>query len=386
MKIIQRSLKNQLLSQFRPGKVLLLLGPRRVGKTFLLQQILAETTEPHLYWSGEDTELWKLLENRSVAHYRNLIGSHRLLFIDEAQKIREVGAVLKLFIDHIDGLKIIATGSSAFDLNRWLGEPLTGRKRTFYMFPLSELEFSQEEDFLTQQTQMQERMVLGSYPELVHIPDRKDKVAYLTELTQDYLLKDILELDGLRYTHKVMDLLRLVAFQTGRELSLSELGRQLGMDKNTVERYLNLLAEIFIIFNIRGYSRNLRKEVVKNSRWYFFDNGIRNALISNFNPLPLRNDQGVLWENFIISERIKYQHYTGLSSNNFFWRTYDQQEIDWIEERGGQLYGFEMKWKKSYAKTPAAWSSAYPDAYFKVIHPGNYREFVIKDDEDESHK
>lgn len=302
------------------------------------------------------------------------------MFIDEAQKIKEVGAVLKMFIDHIDGLKIVATGSSAFDLNRWLGEPLTGRKRTFYMFPLSELEFSFEEDFLTQQTQMQERMVLGSYPELIHIPERKDKVAYLTELTQDYLLKDILELEGLRYTHKVIDLLRLIAFQTGSELSLSELGRQLGMDKNTVERYLNLLSEIFIIFNIRGYSRNLRKEVVKNSKWYFFDNGIRNSLISNFNPLPLRNDHGILWENFIISERIKYQHYAGFPSNNYFWRTYDQQEIDWIEERGGQLYGYEMKWKKSYAKTPAAWSSSYPDAHFQVIHPANYRDFVIQDD------
>jgi len=380
MKVLKRSLYDQLSSKLTPGKVLLILGPRRVGKTFLLHRFLEGISEPYLYWSGEDTELGKLLENRSVEHYRNLTGGKKLLVIDEAQKIKEVGAVLKLFIDHVDGVKIITTGSSAFDLNRQLGEPLTGRKWTFYMFPPSELEFSLDEDYLTQQTRMQERLVLGSYPELLHLPDRQDKVAYLSELIRDYLLKDILELEGLRNTHKLIDLLRLLAFQVGSEVSLSELGRQLAMDKNTVERYLNLLAEVFIIFNVRGYSRNLRKEITKNSKWYFVDNGIRNALISNFNPIELRNDQGALWENFILSERIKYQHYTRLMSNNFFWRTYDQQEIDWVEERGGQLYGYEIKWSKPNVKAPAGWTNAYPDAHFKVIHPGNFREFVIKDD------
>lgn len=380
MKIVKRLLEEPLQSKLAPGKVLVMLGPRRVGKTFLLNQILAGVHEPYLLWNGEDTELWKLLENRSVAHYQNLVGRHKLLVIDEAQKIRDVGAALKLMIDHVEGLKIIATGSSAFDLNRRLGEPLTGRKWTFHLFPLSEQEFSGEEDYLTQQAHLRERLVLGNYPELLHLPERKDKVKYLSSLVQDYLLKDILELEGLRSTHKLTDMLRLLAFQTGSEVSTPELGRQLGMDKNTVDRYLNLLSEIFIIFNIRGYSRNLRKEIVKNSKWYFFDNGIRNALISNFNPLDLRNDQGILWENYMVSERIKYQHYAGVPVNNFFWRTYDQQEIDWVEERGGKLCGYEMKWGKTTAKAPSGWVKAYPEASFKVIHPENFREFVVRDE------
>jgi predicted AAA+ superfamily ATPase len=376
MKIIKRRLHDRLMAKLMPGKVVVLLGPRRVGKTFLLNQILAEMSEPYHFWSGEDTELWKLLETRSVAHYRNLIGDKKLLVIDEAQKIRDIGAVLKMMVDHIDGLKVIATGSSAFDLNRRLGEPLTGRKWTYYLYPLSEQEFAAEEDVLTRQTNIRERLVLGNYPELVHLPDRSDKVEYLSGLVQDYLLKDILELEGLRQTHKIMDLLRLLAFQTGSEVSLTELGRQLGMDKNTVDRYANLLAEIFIIFNVRGYSRNLRKEIVKNSKWYFFDNGIRNALIANLNPIDLRNDQGILWENYMLSERLKYQHYSGMQVNNFFWRTYDQQEIDWIEEREGNLFAYEMKWGKTTAKVPGGWANAYPGSAFEVVSPDNFSGFV----------
>lgn len=376
MKIIKRRLQDRLIAKLMPGKVVVLLGPRRVGKTFLLNQILAEVSEPYHFWSGEDTELWKLLETRSVAHYRNLIGDKKLLVIDEAQKIRDIGAVLKMMVDHIDGLKVIATGSSAFDLNRRLGEPLTGRKWTYYLYPLSEQEFAAEENVLTRQTNIRERLVLGNYPELVHLPDRSDKVEYLSGLVQDYLLKDILELEGLRQTHKIMDLLRLLAFQTGSEVSLTELGRQLGMDKNTVDRYVNLLAEIFIIFNVRGYSRNLRKEIVKNSKWYFFDNGIRNALIANLNPIDLRNDQGILWENYMLSERLKYQHYSGMQVNNFFWRTYDQQEIDWVEEREGNLFAYEMKWGKTGAKVPGGWANAYPGSVFEVVSPDNFSGFV----------
>ena len=381
MRVLKRLLEKKVLSRLQPGKVVVILGPRRVGKTFLLNQILAKITEPYLLWSGEDTELWKLLERRSVAHYRNLLGRYKLLVIDEAQKIKDIGAVLKLMVDHVEGLKVITTGSSAFDLNQRLGEPLTGRKWTFHLFPISEQEFAAEEDYLTQESNVRERLILGGYPELLHLPDRSDKVDYLSGLIGDYLLKDILELDGLQYTHKLIDLLRLLAFQVGSEVSQSELGRQLGMDKNTVDRYLNLLSEIFIIFNVRGYSRNLRKEIVKNSKWFFYDNGIRNALISNLNPIELRADQGVLWENYMLSERLKFQHYNGLLANNFFWRTYDQQEIDWVEERQGKLFGYEMKWGKITAKVPVAWKNAYPESEFKVIHPGNFREFVMMGEE-----
>lgn len=378
MKIIKRLLQEKLPPKIQAGKVLVILGPRRVGKTFLLKELLKNAGEPYLFWSGEDAELVKRLETRSVAHYRNLVGANRLLVIDEAQKIREIGPILKLMIDHIEGLKIIATGSSAFDLNLRLGEPLTGRKWTFHLFPVSEQEWALEEDFLTQEINLRERLVLGNYPELMHLPNRTDKEQYLTSLVQDYLLKDILELEGLRNTRKLTDLLRLLAFQVGSEVSLTELGRQLAMDKKTVDNYIGLLEQIFVIFNVRGYSRNLRKEIVKNSKWYFYDNGIRNALISSLNPLELRNDQGALWENYLIAERLKWQHYNGVSANNFFWRTYDQQEIDWVEERGGGLHGFEMKWGKTAAKVPVAWKNAYPDASFEVIHPQNFRNFVVE--------
>lgn len=376
MKVFHRLLEEKILHRLAPGKVVVILGPRRVGKTFMLNQILAKVPEPYLYWSGEDTNLWKLLENRSIAHYRNLLGRYKLLVIDEAQKIRDIGAVLKLMVDHVEGLKVITTGSSAFDLNRRLGEPLTGRKWTFQLFPLSEQEFAMEEDYLTRESNIRERLVMGGYPELLHLSDRREKAAYLSGLVGDYLLKDILELADLKHSHKLIDLLRLLAFQIGGEVSMTELGGQLGMDKNTVDRYLNLLSEIFIIFHVRGYSRNLRKEVVKNSKWYFYDNGIRNALISNFNPVELRADMGILWENYMLSERLKYQHYNDILSNNFFWRTYDQQELDWLEEREGKLFGYEMKWGKPNAKVPVAWKNAYPESEFKVVHPENFREFV----------
>ena len=378
MKLIKRLLQAQLFPKIQAGKVVVILGPRRVGKTVLLKTLLQDIDEPFLLWNGEDTELEKRLRARSIVHYKNIIGDYKLLIIDEAQKIKEIGLILKLMVDHLDGLKIIATGSSAFDLNLRLGEPLTGRKWTFRLFPISAQEWAMEEDFMTQEAQLNERLVLGNYPELMHLANRQEKEQYLTTLVKDYLLKDIFELEGLRNTRKLTDLLRLLAHQAGSEVSLTELGRQLGMDRKTVDRYIDLLEQVFIVFNVRGYSRNLRKEIVKNSKWYFFDNGIRNALISNFKPVELRNDQGLLWENYIIGERLKWQHYNGMASNNFFWRTYDQQEIDWVEERGGGLHAYEMKWGKKKARVPRAWKKAYPNATFQVVSPENYRDFVIK--------
>jgi uncharacterized protein len=377
MIIVPREAQAKIEARIAAGKVIVVLGPRRVGKTFLLQQILKQQDEPYLYWSGEDVEVANSLANRSIGHYRQIIGSYRFLIIDEAQKIPEIGAVLKLMIDHIEGLKIIATGSSAFDLNKRLGEPLTGRKWTHYLFPFSESELRFLEDPITQISGLKQRMVLGNYPELIHLQNQVDKRGYMSGIVNDYLLKDILALDGLRNTHKLIDLLRLIAFQVGSEVSLSELGQQLAMDKGSVERYLNMLAEIFVLFNIRGFSRNLRKEITKSSKWYFHDNGIRNALIANFNPLESRNDQGLLWENYMISERIKRQHYDGIISNNYFWRTYDQQEIDWIEEREGKLFAYEMKWNKPHAKVPKAWAEAYPESSFEVVHQGSWMDFAI---------
>jgi predicted AAA+ superfamily ATPase len=373
---INRELAIRIQNKLQPGKVLMVLGARRVGKTVLVNELLNELGEPFLYLNGEDINVHDQLANRSVEHYKQIIGSSQLLYIDEAQKIPEIGLKLKLMIDEIKDLKIIISGSSSFDINKNVGEPLTGRKYTFHLFPLSENEYNQSETKINKSEKVKERLVFGNYPELLHLPDKEDKRDYLNEMISSYLLKDILVYEDIKNSQKIFNLLRLIAFQIGGEVSLQELGKQLGISKNTVEKYLDLLSKVFILHKVEGFSRNLRKEVTKNSRWYFLDNGIRNAVIANFNSLEARNDVGMLWENYIISERLKFQEYRRISSNNYFWRTYDQQEIDWVEERDGSLFGYELKWKKSTAKTPSKWKNGYPDASFQVINQDNFSEWL----------
>jgi predicted AAA+ superfamily ATPase len=245
------------------------------------------------------------------------------------------------------------------------------------MYPLAQMEFSKIEDFKTTIEKREERLIFGGYPELIQYPDWKDKEDYLYQIMNDYLLKDILMVDGIKNSNKLYALLRLIAFQVGKEVSLEELGKQLGMSKNTVERYLDLLSKVFVIFRIGGFSRNLRKEIVKSTRWYFYDNGVRNAIIQNFNRLDLRADVGELWGNYLAIERRKYQSYNEIRCTNYFWRTYDQQEIDWVEEEGDQLRAFEFKYQLSKPpKAPAAWAKAYPNASYEVIHQSNYLNWI----------
>ena len=374
--MITRKIESLILESLVPGKVVILLGARRTGKTVLLKKIVSMVSEPAIFFNGEDFEVQRLLENRSVANYEMILGDSKFLVIDEAQKVPEIGKILKLMIDSIPGLKIIVTGSSAFDLTGKLGEPLTGRSRTFRLFPLSEQELDPLYAVTEKRAALEERLVFGSYPELTSIPGRDAKVDYLRDLVNDYLLRDLLSYDGVKNSGAIKNLLRLVAFQSGSEVSLSELSSTLGIARNTVEKYLDLLSKVYVIFKVEGFSRNLRKEITKNAKWYFYDNGVRNTLIANLNPLATRNDTGSLWENFIISERIKFQEYNRILSNNFFWRTYDKQEIDWIEERGGELFAYEFKYNKEKAKLPGAFSTAYPDAGFEVISVNNYRQFV----------
>ncbi len=379
MQFIDRHIENTIKNALQPNKVIVLLGPRRVGKTVLLNRLIDKIEKPYLFLNGEDILTIQALERRSVLHYKTLLGNKRLLIIDEAQKIPEVGSILKLMVDNIEGLEIIVTGSSAFDINKYTGEPLTGRKKTYYLFPFSELEYNQFENLIDKQEHLRHRLVLGNYPELTHLEDSHAKAKYLQELVNSYLLKDILTFENIRNSNKILKLLQLIAFQIGNEVSYHELANQLGLSRNTIEKYLDLLSKVFIIHRVGGFSRNLRKEITKNSKWYFYDNGIRNALIANLNPLDLRNDQGQLWENYIISERIKKQAYTGMLVYNYFWRTYDQQEIDWIEDRGGKLYAYEFKWKKNKkSKTPTAWQEAYPDSEFNIINSDNYLEWITK--------
>lgn len=378
MNEIPRALLTQFQRKLRPNKVLMLLGPRRSGKTAFVKDYLktVDLTKT-LVLSGEDLGDAALLQERSVANYSRLLAGKDLLVIDEAQHIPEMGLILKLIVDSIEGIQVIATGSSAFDLHQQVGEPLVGRQNTLFMYPLAQMEFSKIEDFKTTLEKREERLIFGGYPELIQYPDWKDKEDYLYQIMNDYLLKDILMVDGIKNSDKLYALLRLIAFQLGKEVSLEELGKQLGMSKNTVERYLDLLSKVFVIFRIGGFSRNLRKEIVKSSRWYFYDNGVRNAIIQNFNRLDLRADVGELWENYLAIERRKYQSYNQIRCTNYFWRTYDQQEIDWVEEEGDQLRAFEFKYQLSKApKAPAAWAKAYPNASYEVIHQGNYLEWI----------
>lgn len=380
MKLIDREIEQEILQNLIPQKVLVLLGPRRVGKTVLIKKLIESLNEPYLLLNGEDFSTLEILSRRSIQQYKNLLEGKKMLIIDEAQKIPEIGNILKLMIDEIEGLKILVTGSSAFDIDKYTGEPLTGRKKTFHLFPLAESEYNQIENPIEKQDGIRERLIYGNYPELVHIQSKNDKSDYLREIVNSYLLKDILAFENIRNSDKIMNLLRLVAFQVGSEVSYQELGTQLGMSKNTIEKYLDLLSKVFVLHKLGGFSKNLRKEITKNSKWYFYDNGLRNLIIANLNPIELRNDIGQLWENYAISERIKSQRYKRMIVNNYFWRTYDQQEIDWVEEREGKLYAYDFKWNVGKSvTTPIIWTNTYANSEFRVINPENFFDWLKND-------
>ncbi|MGZ9677226.1 ATP-binding protein [Flavobacterium sp. GNP001] len=379
MNFLERGIDTLFSKRVLPNKVLILLGARRVGKTAFIKNYLATIPkEDYLHLNGEDIQDADLLKERSVANYKRLLNKVKLLVIDEAQNIPDIGLILKLIVDSIDDIKVIATGSSVFDLSNKLGEPLVGRKNTIYLFPLAQMEFANYENFKETTQKLEERLLFGSYPELEQYPEWEEKINYLKEIVNSYLLKDILVYEGIKQSNKILDLLKLIAFQIGQEVSLQELARQLGISKNTVESYLDLLSKVFVIYKVPGFSKNLRKEVTKSNRWYFYDNGIRNAIIANFSRLDSRTDVGALWENYLASERIKNQNYTQKTVSNYFWRTYDQQELDWLEEENGILKGYEFKWNENRkAKIPTAFAKAYPEASFEVINKQNYLDFII---------
>ena len=375
MYIPQKQIEN-LRKLIIPGKVMVIYGPRRVGKTTLLKKYLESENDSVLFVNGDDIIVRQYLESQSIQTLRDFIGHHRLLVVDEAQYVEKIGLNLKLIVDHIPGIKVIVTGSSSFDLARDVGEPLTGRKYVLKLFPLSQMEISKIEKRHETTAGLESRLIYGSYPEVVLIRDNRRREDYLRELIQSYLFKDILALEGIRYGNKLVRLLQLLAFQIGKQVSLTELGKQLSMSKNTVERYLDLLEKVFVIYRLSGFSRNLRKEITKSQRYFFYDTGVRNALIGNFNPLAVRNDLGELWENYIITERMKRQEYLCIVTNSYFWRTYDKKEIDLVEEREGKLFGYEVKWKKERVKIPRDWTAGYPGAAFEVIHRENYLKFI----------
>lgn len=376
--MITRAAENQVLELLQPGKVLILYGPRRVGKSTLLRTISKRLSEEPLIVNGEEKLVGDVFSSHDSARFQGFIGNHKILFIDEAQHIPEIGENLKLLVDTLPEVSILATGSSSFDLVQKFGEPLTGRKNVVTLYPVSQLELTKNFGEASTLSSLEERLTFGSYPEVVTSVSFEKKEEYLRFLTDSYLYRDVLQIEEVRNPTKIYDLLRLLAFQIGQGVSLNELAGNLGISRNTVVRYLYLLEKSFVLINIRGYSRNLRKEITKNSRYYFWDNGVRNAVISNFNLLNVRDDVGRLWENFLVSERIKTQSYSKTFSNNYFWRTYEGQEIDWVEERGGNIFGFEFKWSKEKSKIPSSWQKAYPNAQYSVVSNLNYLNFLTK--------
>ena len=365
----------------QPGKVIVLYGARRVGKTTLLKHYIAkhlEGNEEYFFVSGDDIHVQEYLSSRSIEKLKEFIGKNKILIIDEAQYIKQIGLNLKLIVDHLPNIQIIASGSSSFDLSKQVGEPLTGRKYHIKQLPLAEKEISQIEKPHEIMAHLDARLIYGSYPEVVLMKDNQIRQEYLKELINSYLFKDILELENIRSSEKLVKILRLIAYQIGKEVSYNELGTQLGMSKNTIEKYLDLLEKVFVIFKRTGFSRNMRKVISKNCRYYFYDIGIRNALINNFKPLSLRDDVGQLWENYIISERYKIHEYDRDFVSSYFWRTYDGAEIDLVEEKDEELSAFEIKWNKKQVAIPPKWKNAYPNSLNQVINKDNYLKFITR--------
>ncbi len=373
--LIDRFLK--LDSFLVPGKALILYGPRRAGKTTLLKSYLDSCGLRYRLETGDDVRIRNLLGSGDLKQILAFAEGFELVAIDEAQQIPDIGMGLKILVDHLPALRIIATGSSSFDLAGAIGEPLTGRKRTLTLFPISQMELKRKFNNYDLRQRLEEYLVYGSYPETVMADGRKEKIELLEELVGSYLLKDVLAMDRVRSSRTLLDLLKLIAFQVGSEVSLNELATQVKLDVKTVSRHLDILEKAFVIVRLGGFSRNLRNEVTSKAKYYFLDSGIRNAIIGQYNLLDSRNDTGALWENFIVAERLKKRSYTGIYGNIYFWRTYDGKEIDYVEERDGGLFGFECKWSmKKRDKPPKKWLESYPGATFELVTPDNYLDFV----------
>jgi uncharacterized protein len=373
--MINRYITESILESLVPGRVTALFGARRTGKTTLINSIAERLSEKRvLKLNGEDLTVAEILASGRQEILENLTKGYDYVIIDEAQSISGIGKNLKLLIDTRPDLSILATGSASFDLRNQIGEPLTGRSVFFMLYPFAYGELGL--DYLQSQKSLSEMLIFGAYPQVFLSAPTKEKRLLLENIKNGYLLKDILILDNLKDSLFVMNLLRLVAFQIGNEVSFNELAGQLGTTVKTVQRYLEILEKTFVLFRLNGFSRNHRKEITKSPRYYFWDNGIRNVIINNFSPLEQRDDAGKLWENYCVAERVKKQVYRQTFSDFYFWRTYDQQEIDLIEITDGKMSAFEFKWGVKKVRIPKAFQDHYSDADFQVINRENFIDFL----------
>jgi predicted AAA+ superfamily ATPase len=370
--MIQRTIKEQIKNRFFKGKAIILLGPRQVGKTTLVQELLKENK--YLFLNGDDPAIRGMLSKVSTSQLQMIIGNHQIVFIDEAQRIEEIGITLKLITDQFINVQLLVSGSSSLDINNKTQESLTGRKFEFQLFPVSWQEFEQHVGFTEAEQQLEERLVYGMYPEVIN--NRQDAKNVLRELATSYLYKDVLLLTGIRKPELLEKLLRALALQIGSEVSYNELSNLLEIDKATVAKYIYILEKSFIVFQLNSFSRNQRNEIKNNRKIYFYDTGIRNMLINNLNPVELRTDKGALWENFLIAERIKLQSYHTRFTNNYFWRTVQKQEIDFIEEADGRIAAFEFKWRSSgRTRIPKSFLEKYNATGYEITKE-NFREFI----------
>lgn len=374
--MINRALENTIAAKLKDNKAIILLGPRQAGKSTLLQLVQSQLNKPIAWWNGDETDIRSLLEKPSSTQIKSLIGQNKTIIIDEAQRIENIGLCIKHITDNIKDAKVIATGSSAFELANKINEPLTGRKWEYHLYPLSFGEMVAHTNLLEEKRLLQHRMLYGYYPEIVTSPGNEQ--AMLKQLANSYLYKDILTWERIQKPDKLEKLVQALAFQTAQLISYNELGQLCGLNAETVEKYINLLEKAFIVFRLPAFSRNLRNELKKSYKIYFYDNGLRNAVINQFNPVNLRNDTGQLWENWFISERMKFLNNTGQFASRFFWRTLAQQEVDYIEDTNGTITAFECKWNaKAKGGMSRAFRNAYPHAVTHIVHPENANEFLL---------
>ena len=375
--MIDRILYTIVSEKLYQGKAILIIGPRQTGKTTLIKRILEGKQDKTIFLNCDDPSVINALTNASLVLLKQIIGDKKLVFIDEAQRVKNIGLTLKLIHDNLN-VQLIVSGSSAFDLANEINEPLTGRKWEYQLLPISWQELSNHFGFLEAKNQLNTRMIYGMYPDVINNLGLEREV--LQELAGSYLYKDLLQFDGIRKPDLIDKILKALAFQIGSEVSYNEIANLVQTDKNTVIKYVNLLEKVFIVFQLPSLRRNLRNEIGTKKKVYFFDNGIRNTLIGNFNQLEMRNDVGALWENFLISERIKVNLYSRTFAQRYFWRTTRQQEIDYVEDRDGRLSAFEFKWSvRKKIRIPSSFTESYPGAKVNVITPENFNEFLLNE-------
>lgn len=375
--MIIRQLQERIETRMFAGKAIIVIGARQVGKSTLFRMIIDKQNLPTLQLNCDEPETRDMLSNTNIANLRLLIANNRIVMIDEAQRVENIGMTLKLITDNFPDVQLLVTGSSSFELQDKLNEPLTGRKFEYHLFPISTAEILNSQGLMKVNQTLEQRLIFGSYPDIItHAEDAKE---LLTNLAGSYLYKDLLSLDSVRRPTLLSKILTALALQVCSEVSYNEIAQIVGTDNKTVEKYIDLLEKCYIIFKLSTFNRNLRTELKKSKKIYFYDNGVRNAILNNFAPLSLRQDTGALWENFIISERIKANQYSSRYANSYFWRTTTQQEIDYIEECDGQFSLFEMKWnpRRSNTKFPASFESAYDVKEKFVVTPEHWIEYLI---------